>query len=459
MKRIVVLITAIALAAAVARTAEIKLPPITDKTLDNGLDVIVIENHELPVVNLNMVIRAGSVRDPAGREGLADFTVNMLSKGTKTRSAVDIAEEIDFVGGSLNCSADRDAAYITSGVLVRHFETALNLLSDVITNPVFKADEIERLRKKTISEIIQSRDNPSKICADAFDAELFGSHPYGHAVEGLKGSIDSVTRGDVTAFYDAYIRPNNSFMVIAGDIDPDEAISMVSSALGGWEKKDIPPLEVGKPAPVSGRHILLINKPDATQTQIRFGNIGITRQDPGYYPFIVMNYVLGAGVSFVNRLMQQVRDEAGLTYDIRTVNQFDLLPGAFYCATFTENDSTLKAINAAMGIINDMAKNPISDEEYNNAVNFYNGYYPTTLETPSQVANEIIRVRLFGLPDSYIEDFRKNLRKVTKSEIKEVAGRLIDTDNLVIVVVSKAEDVEANLRMLGPVTVKSIDDL
>jgi zinc protease len=172
-----------------------------------------------------------------------------------------------------------------------------------------------------------------------------------------------------------------------------------------------------------------------------------------------MNYILGSGVSFVNRLMQQVRDEAGLTYDIRTVNQFNTLPGAFYCNTFTENDSTLKAINAALGIMRDMAENPVSDEEYENAISFYTGYYPTTLETPSQVAREIIKVKLYGLPVSYIEDFTGNISRVRKSDILRVAKEIINTDDLVFVVVSRAADVEDDLKTLGSVTIRRIDDM
>ena len=459
MKKITILISALMLFSAVASAGEIKLPPITDKNLDNGLEVVVIENNELPVVYLSLVMTSGSLYDPPGKEGLANFTAGMLSKGTKTRTAVQIADEIDFVGGSLGGSADRDAVYINSNALVRHFDVALDLLSDIVLNPVFSDEEIDRLRKKTISEIIQSKDDPSTVCADAFNAQLFSSHPYGHPVMGIVKSLDGIGRADIVKFYDTYFRPNNSFIVIAGDIKPDEAISKISKAFEGWARGSIPNLQIASPAAVEGRKVLLIDKPDATQANIRFGNFGITRKSDDYYAFTVMNYILGAGISFVNRLMQQVRDDAGLTYNIRTVNEFNILPGAFYCSTFTENDSTLKAINAALRIIKDMAENPVSDEEYKNAISFYSGYYPTTLETPSQVAQEIIKVKLYGLPVSYIEDFTKNVAKVKKSDILDVAKKMIDTNNLVFVVVSNARDVQKDLETIGLVTVKRLSEM
>lgn len=458
-RKIAISLMALLIWNAASRAADIKLPPIADKNLDNGLEVVVIENHELPVVYLNLVVSAGSLYDPAGKEGLSNFTSNMLTKGTKTRTAVEIADQIDFVGGSLDGSADRDAIYVNSNALVRHFDVALELLSDIILNPVFSDEEIERVRKKTLSEIVQAKEDPSVVCAKAFDKELFGSHPYGHPVVGTKESLGNIRKNDIAKFYETYVRPNNSFLVVAGDIDPDEALSRISRAFQKWEKASIPNLSVSSPAAVEGRRALLIDKPDATQTYIRFGNFGITMKSDDYYSFTLMNYVLGSNVSFVSRLMQQVRDDAGLTYDIRTVNEFNILPGAFYCNTFTENDSTLKAINAALGIIKDMAENPISDEEFKNAVSFYTGYYPTTLETPSQVAREIIKVKLYGLPVSYIEDFTDNIGKVKKSDIQNVARRMIDTDNIVFVIVSRAADVEEDLKTLGPVAVKSIDDL
>jgi zinc protease len=457
--RMAIIFSILALVCATAVAGDIKLPPVTETSLGNGLEVIVIENHELPVVYLKMVLSAGSLYDPSGREGLSNFMATMLRKGTEKRTAVQIADEMDFVGGSLDGSADRDAIYIESGVLVRHFGIALDLISDVVLNPAFSDDEIERLRKKTISEIVQSKDNPSRVCSRAFDAELFGSHPYGHPVEGTVESLESIERDDVVDFYNTYCRPNNSFLVIAGDIEPGEAISRVSEVFDAWKRGSIPALNLTSPAAPDGIRTLLIDKPDATQTYIRFGNFGITRQSDDYYSFLVMNYILGSGVSFVNRLMQQVRDEAGLTYDIRTVNEFNMLPGAFFCNTFTENDSTLKAINAALRIMKDMAENQVSAEEYENAVSFYTGYYPTTLETPSQVAREIIKVKLYGLPVSYIDDFTKNIRKVKKADIMDVARKMIETDDLVFVVVSKAGDVEEDLKTLGPVTVRHIDEL
>jgi zinc protease len=440
-------------------SGEITMPPITEKELSNGLEIILIENHELPIVNINMVIAAGSMRDPDGKEGLASFTAKMLKRGTESRSATDIADEIDFVGGDLEISTGRDAAEISVELLKKHKDVAISLLSDMILNPVFDSVEIEKYRKQVLNAIIQSKENPRKVCLDNFNRMLFKDHPYAHPTEGYKESVEKITRENIVGFYNDYIRPNNSFLILSGDINPDSIFPVLDSAFASWDNKAIPPLTVTTPSVPDGRRILLIDKPDAAQSHIVFGTIGITRQSEYYYPFMVMNYVLGAGISFVNRLMNGVRVQAGLTYDIRTVNDFNILPGAFYCAASTEEDSTLKAIEMSLDIMQGMTQGEISDEEYDQAIGFYSGYYPISLETPKQWAREITRIKLYDLPENYIESFVNNIKNVSKNDVREIANYLIDTDNMLICVVADAADVKSDLEKLGKVTTVELDDL
>jgi zinc protease len=439
-----------------ALSSNVKLPPITEDTLENGLVVVAIENHELPTVTMRLVIRSGSAFDPPARAGLANFTADILRTGTKTRSATQISEEIDFVGGSLGASADRDAINVSCGVLLKHLDVGLELLSDVILHPVFDTTEIERLRNQTISAIVQAKDDPNSLNAKGFNKLLFGDHPYGHPVVGTESSVSAITREDIARFYGDFFHPNNSFLVVAGDIRPQEILTKIGGAFAEWKQAEIPQLKVSPPPDPSGYTILLINKPDATQTQIRFGRFGITRQDPDFYPFMVMNYILGVG--FTSRLTQDVRVKGGKTYDIRTQNEWNAMRGAYYCNTFTENDSTMSAINAALRVIRGMREAEVTDQEYTDAVNFYSGYYPMTLETPDQVAAEIIKVKLYGLPVSYIQDFTQNISKVTKADILRAAQKYIDPDNMVFCVVSNADDVADGLRKLGEVTIIGVDE-
>jgi zinc protease len=435
------------------------MPPTTQKNLPNGLELVLIENHELPLVHITLVVAAGSMRDPEGKEGLASFTANMLKRGTESRSRNDIAGEIDFIGGRMDISADRDAVEITVDFLSKHMHVGISVLSDMVLNPVFDSTEIEKYRKQVLNAIIQSRENPHIVCSENFNRLLFGDHPYAHPVRGYKESLEGISQNDIAGFYEDYIRPNNSFLIVAGDMEPDSVLPTLESAFVSWKGKAIPPLSISTPSSPDGRKILLIDKPDATQSHVMFGSFGITRKSEYYYPFLVMNYILGAGVSFVNRLMTEVRVEGGLTYDIRTVNDFNLLPGGFYCSTSTENDSTLKAIEMALTIMEDMAENEVTEEEYNQAIGFYSGYYPISLETPEQWAGEIAKIKLYGLPENYIQDFVKNIEEVEKDDILGIARYLIDTDNMSFCVVTNASRVKTDLEKLGRVTIVNLDDL
>lgn len=459
MKKFTLVIVSLCLAIGLAMPvqAQVKLPPIANKTLGSGLEVIVIENHELPVVIMRMVVRSGSYFDLPDKAGLADLTAGLLRKGTKSRSATEVAEAIDFVGGSLDGSANRDASTISCSILLKHFDVGLDLLSDVILNPVFADDEVERAKNLTLSGIRQSKDSPGTVCAHGFNKMLFGDFPYANPSEGTEASVQSIAATDVKGFYNTYYKPNNAFLLIAGDVQPGTVFKAVDKAFGKWAKGNLPMVKPMVAKAPQGHKILLIDKPDATQTNIRFGNLGITRANPDYYPLLLMNYILGS--SFTSRLTQAVRVDKGLTYDIRTVNEFNILPGAYYCNTSTQNENTLTAIQAAIAEINRMKSEKVTDVEFQEAANFYAGYYPMSLETPGDVAGEIIKVKLYGLPVSYIEDFTKNIRKVTKDDILRVAQNHLDTDDMVFCVVSNAADVEQSLQQLGPVEKTSIDQM
>jgi zinc protease len=215
-----------------ASAQEIKLPPIKKTTLDNGLKVIVIEHHELPVVAFRLVLRSGSAHDPSGKAGLADLTAGLLRKGTNTRSATQIAEEIDFVGGSLGAGSGLDATFATCQVLAKHFDVGLDLFSDVILNPTFQEEEIERLREQTLSAIKQQKDNPGSVAEEKFREFLFGDHPYGQPSEGTEESVAGLTRDDIASFHGERYVPNNAILAVVGDVKTEEAIKKVKAKFG-----------------------------------------------------------------------------------------------------------------------------------------------------------------------------------------------------------------------------------
>ena len=437
--------------------AQVKLPPISESKLDNGLEVVVIENHELPIVWMRMVVKSGSSFDPNGKAGLANLTAGLLRKGTTGRKATEIADQIDFVGGSLSGSAGRDYSNITCTVLLRHLDIGLDLFSDIILHPAFDSLEFERDRQRLAASVMQQKDDPASLCEKAFARYLFGDHPYSQPEEGTESSLAALSFTDAKDFYNAYYRPNNAILIFAGDIEPAAAFAAAKRYFGSWQSAEIAKPQLAPCKNPEGYSIILVDKPDASQANIRFGRLGLTRDNPDYYPFLLMNYIMGA--SFTSRLNQAVRVAKGLTYDIRTQNEWNVMPGALFCATFTENDSTLIALRAAIDVIEKMRNEEVSDIEFNEARNFYTGYYPMTLETPEAVASEIVKIKLYGLPVSYIKDFTANIRKVTKADIKRAAAEFWDTKNMIISIVTKASAVESQLKSIGKVQTIPYDQL
>jgi zinc protease len=436
---------------------EIELPPIEKTTLDNGLKVIVIEHHELPEVAFRMVFKTGSAGDPSGKAGLADLTAGLLRKGTKTKTATQIAEEIDFVGGSLGAGSDRDATYATCRVLEKHFDVGLDLLSDIILNPTFTDDEIERLRKQTLAGIKQQKDDPDAVADEKFREFLFGDHPYGRPSEGTETSVAALTREDIVNFHRSYYVANNAILAVVGDVTPEAALAKVKERFSAWEGAEVRLPAYSEPPPIEGYQILLVDKPDLTQTYIKVGHLGIKRDNPDYFAVKVMNYILGGG-GFSSRMMDEIRSQRGLTYGIGCDFDYNKLKGAYTVSTFTQNDSTAAAIRAVIEQIEKFRAGGVTDKELKDTKSFYTGYFPLQLETPSQIASQILNVELHNLGDDYLTDYRKNINAVTKEDIQRAAQKYLDPKNLKLVVVSKAEQVKASLEPLGNVKVTSFLD-
>ncbi|MFH1891500.1 MAG: pitrilysin family protein [Candidatus Zixiibacteriota bacterium] len=312
---VALLVAAVFILASSALAGDVKLPKINRKTLDNGLEIIALEQHEQPVVSMRLVIRGGQSFDTADKAGLANFTASLLRQGTTTRDANQISEEIDFVGGSLAAGAGLDETNANCEVLSKHLAVGFDLLSDMVINPTFADDEVERIRNQTISAIMRSKDDPNSIAAEMFNKQIFGDHPYALPAMGTEESMSMLTRDDVVAFHQKYYIPNNSFLIIVGDIKPDEVFKMASVKFGPWQKGTVPEMNFPAPPTISGYKIVLIDKPDATQSNIVFGHLGINRSNPDIFAVRVMNYIVGGG-GFVSRLMKDIRAEQGLTcYD------------------------------------------------------------------------------------------------------------------------------------------------
>ncbi|HYM80683.1 MAG TPA: pitrilysin family protein [Candidatus Limnocylindria bacterium] len=431
----------------------LQLPPTTRATLENGLTVIVMPTQRLPLVDFRLVARAGAVDDPKGKEGLANLTADLLTQGAGSRNARQIAEEIAFVGGALESFSSSEQMVVTCEVLKKDFATGLELFRDVIAAPTFPAEEFERKRAETLGAIASQKDDPGTVANTALGPFLLGDSPLAHPAIGWEKSVTMITRDDVVAFHSRHLRPDHSLLAVVGDVDPKRVIAELERAFAGWKASGEKRGDAYQPVPqTKGREILIVNKPEVTQTQIRLACIGVPRNHPDYYPITVANTILGAG--FTSRLVNEIRVNQGLTYSISSRFGMFRNAGTFGVNTFTKNETIRKTIDAAIGEIRKLAEQGPSDEELDKSKRYLTGQFPLGLQAPDALAAQILSVEFYGLEPDYLATFADKINAVTMADARRALKSYFCVDNLRILVVSNPEVAKKALQGLGPTAVR-----
>ncbi|HYS78223.1 MAG TPA: pitrilysin family protein [Candidatus Dormibacteraeota bacterium] len=454
--------SALLLRAALAGAAPAPVPPAAGfhvpaparTLLKNGLTVLVQENHAIPLVQFRLMIKAGSTADPAGKEGTAAILSRLLKRGTKSRSGSQFFEEVEFVGGTIDTIAGPDASFVWGEFAARDAEVGFNLLADLVLNPAFRPEEFDKEKRLALAGIVDSLDDPERVAQRAFASWLYAGHPYGRPVEGTERSVQAIGRDDVTAFYETRYAPGNAVLAVVGDVSAAQAAQRADHYFAAWKRRAVPEVRLADPQPVHGRRILLVDKPDATQSQIRFGNIGIRRADPDYFPLTVGNTVLGGG--FTSWLVNEVRVKRGLTYAISSRVEAHRTSGSFYVTTFSRNPTVLETIKVALDQVRRLRSGDLPGDDLDKARSYLAGLYPLRVESPDDLAGEILDVELYGLEPDYINQYQKRVRAVQADAVKRIAARRLPLDDLAIVVVGPAESLKKDLETLGPVTVRPI---
>jgi zinc protease len=407
-------------------------PNAESKTLSNGMRVYVVSDSSEPAVAAQMVIlSAGSIKDPAGMPGVAEMTANMLTQGTQKRSAQDIAEAIDFVGGSLSASAGRDATTVSLEVVKKDLQTGMDLMSDVVLHPSFKAEELDRQREQLLSSLQVEYSDPDYLASVVFSRVLYGESPYGWPSDGTPETVKKFTPEELAKFHDADYAPNQTLLAFAGDITPGEAFAAAEKYFGAWPKVAVEKAEPPAPPNISGLHIWLIDKPDAVQTQIRAGKLGIRRNDPNYIPVEVMNRIFGGGYN--SRLNTEVRIKKGLTYGASSSFEPHRYAGSFTVDTFTRTEKTVEATKLVVDLIAKMSTGEVTPAEMDFARDYLAGVYPIQSETAEQVAGRVLTAAAFGLPADFNSTYPDRVLAVTSAQVREMAQRYLSPGDLDIV--------------------------
>ena len=435
------------------------LPSIQKRALSNGLPVWVIENHEVPLVQVNLVIRAGSGDDPAGKFGLSSLTAAMLDEGAGTRSSLQIADAVEFLGATLSTTSGFDASAVRMNVPVARLADALPVMADVVLRPTFPDADLNRLRQERLTALLQARDEPESIAPMAFARLVFGpTHRYGTGAMGTNATLRAFTATDLRAFHLAHYQPARSTFVVVGDISADVAVSLLEKQFGGWKNAATASrVEVPAALQLSRGEIVLVDVPGAAQSQIRIGWVGVSRSTPDFAAIQVLNTILGG--SFTSRLNQNLREEHGYTYGASSRFEMRLSPGAFVAGAGVQSDKTAESIREFFNELNGISK-PIGEEELGKAENYMALSFPGQFETSSDLAANLEELIAYNLPENYFAQYVPRIRAVTANELQKVAGRYIQPSRFVVVVVGDRKVIEPGVRALnlGPVRAMTVDE-
>lgn len=409
-----------------------EFPKAASKTLTNGLRVFVVTDHREPAVAARLVLlSAGSIKDPSSMPGVAQMTAALLTQGTEKRSAREIAETIDFLGGTLQATADRDGTTITLDVVKKDLGTGMDLMSDAVLHPAFAPDELDRQRQQVLSSLQVQYADPNYLATLVFARVLYGNSAYGLPEAGTPRSVQEFRRDDFVKFHDANYAPNGALLAFAGDITPDEAFAIAEKYFGLWQKTSV---AADIPAPGSlttGQHIWLLDKPDAVQTQIRLGKFSIRRSDPDYLPLEVTNHIFGG--SYNSRLNTEVRIKKGLTYDASSSLNAHRYAGSLSVNTFTRTETTVEALKLVMNLLGGMANGEITQQELNFARDYLAGVYPISCETAEQVADRVLIAAAFELPADYNQTYPAKVRAMSLDQVQATARKYFTARDLDIV--------------------------
>lgn len=425
---------------------QVNFPPYEIRTLANGMQVVIVLHHEQPVVTMRLLVRAGAAEDPEGKGGVAALTSHLLDQGTTTRTAQQIASQIDVVGGALGTGSSSDLSFANVMVMKDSFAFGMNLLADVVHNPAFAPEEIERQKEQTISSLRVNGDDPDYVASTVFDRLVYGFHPYGLPGSGTPDTLAKITREDLQAFHRQYFVPNNMILAIVGDVTSEEAFGTAQNVFGTWARGEVPPGKATDPPPPT-RRVVIIDKPDAVQTEIRIGQLAIPRKHPDFLAWDLAVKILGG--EGANRLHRVLRSERGLTYGASAETQALKDAGDFVAETDTRTETTAEALRLAVEEFARLQRQRVFERELQDAQAYLAGSFPITIETPNDIATQVLNAVFYDLPLTDIPTFRERVLAITPDDIQRVAKEYIKPDRLAIVLVGNAKGFLPQLRGVG----------
>lgn len=414
----------------------IHLPPHEKVVLKNGLTLLLLEKHGVPLINLTALVRSGAAADPAGQEGLASVTADLLRRGTAKRTARQFASELDSIGGALGTAAGFDSTNVSAEFLAKDFAHGLDLFADALLHAVFPQNEVDKLLAQTIDSIKGAKDNPQSVIGFYFQGYLYGNHPYGRSEIGNELSLKRIQRDAILKFYEANFVPGNTILAVAGEFQTAEMKKEIEEAFGSWAAKPMPHAVLPGVAAAKGKKLLLVDQSDATQTYFCIGNVGISETDPDRVAVDVVNTVFGE--RFTSMLNEALRVESGLTYGAGSSFEPRKAPGPFVISSFTKTETTAKALDMALQVLRKLHRDGLSPDQLASAKNYIKGQFPPSIETSAHLAALIAYHESAGLGDDEVNQLEARVDAVTPEIARRVIEKHFPLDNLVFVLIGKA---------------------
>lgn len=431
-----------------AAPRSVQLPKPLEKTLPNGLRVIVVERPGTPLVAAQMLMKNGAEVDPPELAGLANMTADLLTKGTVKRSATQIAEDVEALGASLDSSARWDASRVNLNMMSTKVGPALEIMADIVRRPTFKAEEIERLRQLTLDDLTVELGDPGSIAAYVASRVVFGDTPYGQPLTGTPQSIARITRDDFVKYHSRYYRPDNAVLIFGGDIKAADAFKVAQQLFGDWKKPTTPLPPISAPKVSEGQpRVIVIDKPDAGQAAVIVARTGIERTNPDYFRGLVTNSVLSG---YSGRLNQEIRIKRGLSYGARSALDMRRFTGPFSASAQTKNQSAAEVASLLMSEVKRLGTAPVPDIELEPRKAVVIGNFGRSLETAAGLVNQIGLLALYGISFDEINRYITNVQAVTAADVQKFSGSRLDAQGTSTVIVGNAKEFLPELSKMYP---------
>jgi predicted Zn-dependent peptidase len=434
----------------------VKLPRPRETKLANGLTVLVLEQHKLPTVAFTLWVKTGALADPKDLPGLAKATAEMLREGTTHRTSAQLAAEVDGLGASLMASAEfgADTSTVSASGLSESTERLLELMSDVVLNPTFPADEFAIYQKRQLAQVEQMRARPGFLAQERFHKVLYGDFAAA-IVSATPASLKAMTTMQLKDFHDRYYAPNNALLGVVGDVRFDEVVSLLEKSFGAWQGHTVAPPDLGKISPPAPTKIALVDRPHSVQTNILAGDFAVRRADPDFIPLTVMNRVLGGGASA--RLFLNLREKHGYTYGAYSSFTSDIYPGAWRANTEVRNAVTDGSLHELMEEFKRIRTQPVPESELDEARRSIVASFALSLEQPPALLNFWMTADYFRLPQDYWDRYPEQVAKVSPEAVEQAAKKYVDLDHLQFVCVGDGKQIKDTLKKYGPVDIYDAD--